>query len=79
MFGGPPTSKERAEDRDPIGDYKLTHDLALVGEKLFANPGRVVDLGMDCPRGDGKLLGRANQYTRSVAVWCSECTFRINR
>ncbi len=82
MFGGPPTpdTSERTQDRDPVGDYKLVHDLAVVGERLFANPGQIVELDIPCPAlGDARLVGRANKYTRSIAVWCPSCTFRINR
>jgi hypothetical protein len=81
MFGGPPfpDTPERTEDRDPIGDYKLTNDMAAVAERLFASPGHIVELDLSCPNGHGKLQGRANRYTRSVSVWCPECTFRVSR
>lgn len=82
MFGGPPRPEtdERTEDREAVGSYALVHDLAAIGEGLFANPGRVVELGIECPaRGDGMLLGRANKYARTLAIWCPSCSFRIAR
>lgn len=82
MFGGPPTpdTSKRTQDRDPVGDYKLVHDLAAVGEQLFAKPGRIIELDIMCPAlGDAKLVGRANKYTRSHMIWCPSCTFRVSR
>lgn len=79
MFGGPPVPIRPSEVRDPVGDYKLVHDTASMAERLFAQPGEIVQLDETCPNGHGPLQGRANKYTRSVTVWCPECTFRINR
>ena len=81
MFGGPPVpdTDERTEDRDPVGDYKLVHDMAVIGEALFARPGQVVPLDLQCPACGGSLVGKANKYTRSVSIWCPMCTFRISR
>ncbi len=81
MFGGPPfpPTDQPTENREPVGDYKLTHQMATVGERLFAEPGRIVELDMECPACGGGLVGRANKYTRSVTVWCTECSFRVSR
>ena len=81
MFGGPPVPKtdERTEDRNPMGDYKLTHDMAAVAERLFETPSQIVELGIECPNRDGRLQGRANKYTRSVTIWCPECAYRVSR
>ncbi len=82
MFGGPPTAKtpRQAEDRDPVGDYKLVHDTAAIAEALFARPGELVDLHLTCPACEiGRLTGRANKYTRSLTIKCPNCTFQINR
>ena len=79
MFGGPPVRDEQTEIGQPLGEYRLVNDLALIGEKLFAQPSQIVDLSMQCPACGGALLGKANKYTRVITVWCSECTFRISR
>lgn len=79
MFGGPPVQDEPSEIADPVGEYRLVNDMALIAEKLFAQPGEVMDLNMQCPADGGRLLGKANKYARSVTIWCSDCTFRINR
>ncbi|GEM_PF-1481894 len=82
MFGGPPTpeTSEHAEDRNPVGDYKLVHDTAAIAETLFARPGELVDLNLICPAcAVGQLTGKANKYTRSLTIKCPNCTFQINR
>ncbi|MDP9383171.1 MAG: hypothetical protein M3Q29_24120 [Chloroflexota bacterium] len=82
MFGGPPTPPrgERTEDREAVGSYPLVHNLAEIGERLFAEPGHIVNLGITCPAcADAELQGRANKYTRSFAISCPNCTFTISR
>jgi hypothetical protein len=82
MFGGPPVppTDEPTEDREAVGSYPLAHDLAMIGERLFASPGQIVPLGLSCPAcGVGQLHGRANKYTRSQYIFCDNCTFRVSR
>lgn len=79
MFGGPPVETEPAEKLDPVGDYKLTHDMATIAERLFANPGHNIPLEERCPACGHELIGKANKYTRSITIRCSNCTYRINR
>ncbi|MEJ7653227.1 MAG: hypothetical protein WKH64_07725 [Chloroflexia bacterium] len=79
MFGGPPSPGAPAENRDPVGDYKLTHDMAVIAERLFADPGAHVTLEIPCPACAHELVGRASKYTRSIAITCTNCTFRISR
>ena len=81
MYGGPPVPRtnQRTEDRDPVGDYKLVHDIAAIAERLFQQPGQVAKLEPPCPACGSQLLGKANKYSRSVSVWCSNCSFRVNR
>ena len=82
MFGGPAAPKTNQEnvDREAVGSYALVHDLAEIGEKLFARPGQIVELGILCPAcGKAELVGRANKYTRSHTLMCPNCTFRVAR
>ncbi len=81
MFGGPPVpdTDKPTQDRDPVGDYKLTHDVSEIAESLMETPDRVVPLDLPCPACNGRLVGKANRYTRSVLVRCTRCTFRVTR
>lgn len=81
MFGGPPTpdTDKPTENTEAMGDYKLSHEVAAAGEKLFATPGRILPLGMPCPVCGGELAGKANKYTRSLSVWCMSCSYRVSR
>lgn len=79
MFGGPPVRVQKTVDRDPVGDYKLTHKMSEIGEQLFATPDQIVDLGLPCPACGGALVGKANKYTRSITVRCERCSFRVSR
>ncbi|MDQ3855646.1 MAG: hypothetical protein M3281_04540 [Chloroflexota bacterium] len=79
MFGGPPVESEPAVKKDPVGDYKLTHDMALAAERLFAEPGRNIELDTPCPACGHVLIGRGNSRTRTITISCSNCTYRINR
>lgn len=81
MFGGPPTAAtdQPTENAEPMGDYKLSHEVAASAEKLFASPGRILPVGMACPVCGGELVGKANKYTRSLSVWCTSCAYRVSR
>ncbi len=81
MYGGPakPKTNEKTFDRDPVGDYKLTHRMAEISEKLMSTPDQVVELEAPCPACGGPLAGKANPYSRTISIWCLNCTFRINR
>lgn len=81
MFGGPATRdpSNPSIDKDPVGDYKLTHEMSVIAEKLRTTPGEIMQLDIPCPACHGELVGRANKYTRSVMIRCQRCTFRVNR
>ncbi len=82
MFGGPPVpdTDKPTEDREAVGSYALAHEIAAIGERLFATPGQIVELDLICPAcKDARLQGKANRYTRSIQVNCPNCTFTISR